>query len=311
MIKFLNPIINRSILTDMFKEAYRYLIFLLVIVTIVSCNKEENAGQKPSIELIADSGFISESSSASPGELMNFKVVAKEGSEKLTNFFIEVITIDGDITRYFDTAIYCSEFHWEGSFYKSAVLHEEWIFAIQDRQSNRAGSFIFINADTNAAYGPIESISNINLGAQNNPEKGGFFSLMEQQIYFALAAKENQEKIDMVFYLGEDEMTMACPDANIESGIFPSELTPSTWDVRNTTRYIKTSLTSSDFDAAQNDSILIANYVDASAKRKAKNLVTGDIVVFKNHQNILGMFRVNSISGTDEGDINIDIKIQE
>jgi hypothetical protein len=55
---------------------------------------------------------------------------------------------------------------------------------------------------------------------------------------------------------------------------------------------------------------MMANYIDADGKRKAKVLESGDVVVFKNHENRLGLFRVNTATGTAEGFIEIDIKIQ-
>jgi len=296
---------------DMKIGAYRLLLIILVFSIILSCSNDEESGQSPTFEFIADSGYINGSTSVSPGELMKFKVHANQGSDKLTNFFIEVRNINDDITRYFDTALYCSEFNWEGSFYKSAALDEQWMFVIRDRQGLGAGDNFYIYTDTNTAYNPVEIISNIYLGAQDNMDQGGFFSFENQIAYFAPEAKENQNIIDLVSYFyGEDEIVIASPGANIEDGVFPENVSPMNWEIRNTTRFIKTGLTQSDFNNAQNDSILIANYVDAEGKRKAKNLAAGDIYVFKSQLNRLGMFKVNSVSGTDTGLIDFDLKIQ-
>ncbi len=311
MIFFTKKINIRSLSTVMSNLAYRYLIFLILFISIYSCHKNDDFGPSPSFEIMTDTIFNNGSATISPGELMNFEFFAEQGGQKLTNFFIEVEPIDGDIYRLYDTALYCSEFIWEGSFYKSSELAERWMFTIQDRQGRRVGDMLYIYADTNSAYNPLQIISDIDLGAQNNTDYGSFFSLQNQQSYFTEQAKEGQEFIDMVFYLGEDEMTLACPAANIESGIFPSEYAPDTWEIRNTTRYIKTSLTNEEFDAAQNDSILIANYIDADGKRKAKNLQSGNVVVFKDQQGLLGMFRVNYIDNIDDGTLNMDIKIQQ
>ena len=297
-------------ITGMFRLIYRILFALGILSLIVSCQKNEDYGDVPVFELTTDSGFINGYGTFSPGELMNFKVQAVQGGQKLTNFFIEVRTFEGDIFRQYDTSMYCSEFHWEGSFYKSSSLAEQWMFVIQDRRSRRTGDILNIYADTVSSYKPLMEFEAIELGAQNNPNYGGFYSLEKQMTYFVEDAKTNQEFIDLVFYHGEDEMTMSCPNANIEDGIFPADLAPNTWDIRNTTRYIKTSLTNEDFDSAQNDSILIANYIETDAKRKAKNLIEGDIVVFKNQQGLLGMFRINSIEISNDGKLDIDLKVQ-
>ena len=69
--------------------------------------------------------------------------------------------------------------------------------------------------------------------------------------------------------------------------------------------------TESEFLNATNDSLLIAVYGQAEGKRKAKNLQDGDIFSFKNEDGKVGLFKVNSVSGTDDGTINISIKVQE
>jgi len=296
---------------DMLVSAYRYVLLLIFMVALASCAKEESTGQSPSFELVTDSGYVSGPVIISPGQQMNFKVVAKEGSEKLTNFFIEVEDINHTKTRYFDTAIYNAEFKWEGSFYKSSEQHELWRFIIRDRKGKGAGEVFFIGADTNATFTPVVGFNNILLGAQNNILTGGFFALSNQTVYSALAAMDHQELIDMMFYFGEDQSTLASPGANIEDNIYPEAVSPLNWEVRNTTRYIKTGLTESDFDGADNDSIMIETYIEDQGKKKAKNLQTGDIYVFSNQNNLLGLFKVNEVTGSDTGIITIDIKIQD
>lgn len=311
MINFNNPFNGYFIFADMFRLAYRVVIYLFISVAIISCNKEDSPGISPSFEMVEDSGYISDPATIPPGQLMKFKVYAEEGSEKLTNFFIEVQDVGRVRTRIFDTAIYCSEFYWEGSFYKSSEQFELWSFIIRDRQGRGNGDIFYINADTSSAYSPIMLLSDINLGAQNNSQTGGFFSINDNSVYTTLEAQDNEELIDLVYYYSlEDLQTIASPGANIESGVYPEDLTPVNWEIRNTTRYIKTSLSESDFDNTINDSIMIANYIDADGKRKAKIITEGDVYVFKNQENRLGMFKVNDVSETDTGTVNIDVKIQ-
>jgi len=56
---------------------------------------------------------------------------------------------------------------------------------------------------------------------------------------------------------------------------------------------------------------MIANYIDAEGKRKAKELETGDIYSFKTQDAKYGMFLVTEIFGSESGAIKMDIKIQE
>lgn len=311
MTGFTFQIKTGSLRTDMLVHTYRICLLVTFILFIASCTKNEDPVVSPTVVLVADSGFVSNSISASPGELLKFKVELQEGSEKITNFYIEVVDKNQTPTRYFDTSMYVSDLIWIGSFYKSTEPVESWNFIVKDRQGGSGISTLEISADTNSVYGPVDLLENIVMGAQNNLDNGGFYSFADQLVYFAEEAKNKQEMIDLVYYyyLG-DEWVVASPGANIEDGIFSEDLTPVNWEIRNTTRYIKAALMQEDFENATNDSILIANYIDAEGKRKAKNLIVGDIYVFKNQQSRLGMFYVNSVDGTDEGLIDIDIKIQ-
>ena len=61
---------------------------------------------------------------------------------------------------------------------------------------------------------------------------------------------------------------------------------------------------------AGNDSIIIANYNEGEARRKAKNLAPDDIYTFRTQSGRLGMFLVKEVNGTAAGDIVIQIKTQ-
>ena len=300
---------DRLFVSDMFFGTYRSIVTALVLLVLIACDKEVPSVE-PVIELLAGPGNITENATVIPGTLMTFEVTMTEGSEVLTNFIIEVNGTEQGVRRLFDTAMYVNQLTWKGSFYKSADPSESWTFIVRDRKGGTSLAGLTLWADTGSLYGPVVHLDPIIMGAQNNNQFGNFYSLFKETVYNIQEAKNNQESIDMVFYFGEDALTMASPGANIEDGIFPESVSPVNWEVRNTTRYIKTSLTNADFDGMMSDSLMIALYIETEGKRKAKNLTAGDIYVFKNQKNRLGVFRVNSASGTYEGIIDLDIKIQ-
>ena len=55
---------------------------------------------------------------------------------------------------------------------------------------------------------------------------------------------------------------------------------------------------------------IIANYDEGEAKRKAKKLKQDDIFTFRTQDGRLGMFKVNEVSSTTGGSINISLKTQ-
>jgi hypothetical protein len=295
---------------DMFLHTYRYAILFLLIFSLHSCTEEDGSRMDPHLKLVAGSGYTTGDSLIVPGTVMRFKLELQAGSEPLTNFYISVIDSDGFPTRYFDTAMYLDQLIWTGSFYKGPDSPENWEFVVRDRRGGEARTSIEILADTGSSYKPVTSIQNLLLGAQNNAQFGSFFAFLPQEVYTTVEAKQNQEIIDVVYYFGVDAHTIASPGANIEDDVFTASLNPKYWDIRNTTRYIKTSLTVQEFENIQNDSIFIAAYVEAEGKRKAKNLQAGDVFVFRNENQMLGMFLVNAIDGSEEGNVELDIKIQ-
>jgi hypothetical protein len=204
-----------------------------------------------------------------------------------------------------------ASFNWIGTFAKSFNDNEVWEFIVRDRYSNSDMVSILIQNDSTIGPGPIYTYSDIVFGAQSNINFGGCFSLNNQQDYFIEEAYYNQEKIDMIYYFGEDDQTMASPGANIEDGIFPEEYSPDKWFYRNTTRYIKNNLSPDEFYLVQNDSLLLVSYKEGEGKRKAKELASGDVYSFKTQNAKYGMFLVLEVLGSATGSVKIDIKIQE
>jgi hypothetical protein len=136
---------------------------------------------------------------------------------------------------------------------------------------------------------------------------------MDLGTYFADEVAQDvilQEGVQMLYYYyGDDKNIIASPGANIEDGIFA--VNPADWTIVNTSRYLKTSLSVEEFNQATNDSIILANYNEAEAKRKAKKLQVNDIYTFRTQKGKLGMFHVTEVVGAEEGTVNLNVKIQE
>ncbi|MEN8224460.1 MAG: hypothetical protein ABFS05_03785 [Bacteroidota bacterium] len=285
--------------------------FVIIILVITACTKDDEATIFPSITILNETGYISKDTLVSVGEEMSFKVKLDKGDLNITNFLINVFT--DETQTYFDTGMNTASFIWEGNFIKSTDPEERWDFIVRDSDGNSSSISLYINLDTNSNYQSLESFSSIDMGAPENITTGGCFNPSNGNMYFHFDVAEDtslQAGIDLLyFYADEDKNTISSPGANIDDGIFP--VNPGSWTVVNTSRYFKTSLTVLDFANANNDSIILANYNEADAKRKAKNLQEDDIYTFKTQQGLLGIFIVNEVTGTTEGSINIDLKIQQ
>lgn len=296
------------IYTDMLGRTYRILI-LVFLTFIIGCTEKDMGVKGPFIRLNSGSNIISSDTIVSPGQLMRFDISAFKGDNNITNF---LIIVNSDSSRvFYDTGMNVAAFNWTGSFAKSFYDNEIWEFIVRDRFGRSHTVSILIRNDSLQGPGPIYTYSGVKLGAQSGTTAGGFLSLSDQLVYFIHDAFDNQEKIDMIYYVGDDDQTIASPGANIEDGIFQEEYAPKNWSYRNTTRYIKTSISSEEFNHIQNDSILLVAYVEGEGKRKAKNLAEGDVYSFKTQNTKYGMFLVTEILGSETGTVKIDIKIQK
>jgi hypothetical protein len=273
-----------------------------------SCEKTNETGQ-PSIQLLKQDGFISKDTSLAVGTTMKFAIQAKGDEIDLTNFLIR--TYADSLQIAYDTGLHAPALAWQGEFTKDFTPVQEWVFVIRDRYGNEDQTSITIKTDSSSNFTPLQTFSNIQLGAQDNG-LGSFFGFYPGTVFThsqASADAEIQKIIDLVYYyFGEDENVIASPGANIESGVFPGDL--SDWEYRNTARFLLADISIADFGNAQNDSIIIANYLP-SAKRKAKNLSADDIYTFQTQDGRLGIFKVKEIVGTSEGSVSVDIKVQE
>ncbi|MFC2111090.1 hypothetical protein ACFLQ5_01420 [Bacteroidota bacterium] len=167
--------------------------------------------------------------------------------------------------------------------------------------------------DSSSSFGNIKYYNNVELGAQNNIT-GSFYSLYDDSVYNLTNAYANQNKIDVCYYydlINTDENTIASAGANIDASVYPGPNALANWSIKRTSRFKTSGISGNDFLTANNDSLLIVEYGQSDGTRKAKNLKSGDIFSFKNEDGKIGLFKVNSVNGTDAGTINISIKVQE
>jgi len=293
----------------MFK--YRWVLLPAIISCLtLACQKDEEHSP-PLIRLIKETGYVHSDTNIAPGKEFRIKVLMQKSDLNITNFLIDVYT--DSVSHYFDTGMNTTYIVWEGQFIKTLSPIEDWKLTARDRLGNASFTNISIGLDTSAAYQPLIEYSPINLGAQENTQKEACYDISDSSSYFYMDAAGDagiQSGIDLIYYYYgiEDFNTIASPGANIEDGIF--EISTTEWSIRNTTRFQKAVIDPDEFMQASNDSIIIANYDEGEARRKAKNLVTNDIYTFRTQSGRLGMFLVKEINGTTAGNVVIRLKTQ-
>ncbi|MEA2106426.1 MAG: hypothetical protein U9P82_06860 [Bacteroidota bacterium] len=298
----------------LFSKFYPLIVLFILSFFIGSCEDENPTNHPdPAIQIVDHPDFVSGDTTIAPGEKFTVAIQAEyNGYDMLTNFIAKL-----NDERYLDLGIYAETYRKEIEITKGLESVDNWEFIIRDRKGNFAHNSLTITKDDNVEYGEIDVFKNIQLGAQNSPDYGSFFSLTDGSVYDLEGAYHNALYIDIVSYYDDfdklDKWTMASPGANIGDEAFPGEYAISNWDTTHTTRYSAAPLTITveDFDAAQNDSLLLAHsFAFESGKRKAKDLAPGDIYSFVRDKRT-GMFKVIRTTGESSGNIIVDIIIQK
>lgn len=278
---------------------------------MLACHKEEETTNVPSLKLSMDSGFVHNDTTELIGSTFKVGIIAVSGDVNITNFIIKITT---DSTQtYLDSGLNSASFNINKYLVKGVSQKETWTFIVRDKAGKSASLSIIISADSNSTYGPVITIPSITLGAQNNTTIGSFLDIKNVLVYNLTDAFEIQDSIEICYYydfLQGENNVIASPNANIDASVYPGQYTLTNWTVHNETRYLQTTLSASDFSGMVNDSILIASYNAPLAKRKAKNLVAGDIYSFKTAKGKFGLFKVINVNGSDSGTVEIMVKIQ-
>jgi hypothetical protein len=281
-----------------------YLLLFAFAIAFAACNDDDDPKSDPTISFITTADFTSEDVTLEEGDSIFVGINAEyNGDDNLTSF---TITVNGQEIQ--NEAIDNLEIERTFSIKKSIATTEEWVFEVTDAGGRSASVSLTMTLE----YGAIITNNSVILGAQNNSTLGSFYSTSEDQVYLQGEAFNNQELIDLIYYFStEDGNAIGSPGANDVDELFTGTSGLSNWTTLNETRYYETDLEESEFDAVSNDSIFNIVYNSDDAKRKAKNLVAGDIYSFRTEAGKLGLFKVITVNGEAPGDIEIAVKVEE
>jgi hypothetical protein len=165
-----------------------------------------------------------------------------------------------------------------------------------------------ISKATVSLWGAIQTYDPVILGGQLNPVRGGFFSLVNGQTFTYNQASADPGLTDIIYYFGSYEATLSSPMESEAPNFFPDLLN---WSVRNETRYDTTLLSPAVFYQAHNDSLLLTSYEPVNGKRKAKFLVPGMVIAFRNQAGKAGLLLINKVTPGSDGEVECSIKVQK
>jgi len=274
-----------------------------------SCAKEEEEPGLPSISFKQDAGFIFENTTAAYGDTLNFGVSAtSNGTDNLVKFQILV-----NNQQLLDSTINTATFSLDFYSTKGILDSEEWSVIATDMAGNSFTKTITITA----AFGALDSYVTVLLGAQDNVATESFLSLSNHAAttYFQAQAFEHQADIDMFCFFENtpdhaNMMSLASPGAGI-TGIFTGASSPDNYTTKNLTWFVKTALTAAQFDAVQNDAVVLDAFDTENDFRKAKVLTAGEVYSFKLQNGKYGLLKVIAVNGEQTGSLEIAVKVQK
>ena len=282
-----------------------HFILLALVIGFIACDNDDDAKKDPTIELITASGYTYENTTIVEGDsvLIGFKA-EYNGDDNIIS--IEIAA--NGTTAGTETV---DNLELERSYWikKSFASEEEWVFTVTDA----GGLSTSVSVTLILTYREIDTNESIILGAQENATLGSFYSINDDNVYFQDAAfNDHQDAIDLIYYYeAGDENVIASAGANISDDIFTGASGLTNWTTLNETRYYKTSISTAEFDAVANDSLLTIAFNALDAKRKAKTLNIDDVYSFLTESGKFGMFKVVAMDGQATGNIEIALKVQK
>ena len=296
-----------------------WLVLSLCFISgaFLSCTKEDPVA-KTFLILKTGTGYVADGDQIPPGGAIKIGVMASGTGVPLTYIRIDRI-IDSDTTVQYDRGIFIGS---EGldidlSFSKSIAQEEIWKVTVMNADRVSAVKTLKIYKSEGSAYGAINYFPGIIIGLQNNTATNQYLDLDNGLVYNHSSVTGHETEIDLLayFYLtsGLPSPTFTCPGYTATVAYYPLLLN---WLVKNSTLFdyysVDNNLVAQEaFDAAENDSLLVAAYQSSKVSGNCKFCYTGKIVPFKTQAGKYGLIKVLRADTSNEGTIEMSVKIQK
>lgn len=295
----------------------KYLIFSVFIsILFFSCEKEQNF-EKPLLSLKTDFDFIADNSEVPIGGKIKIGFTVESKNSYISNIRINRI-INEEISNQLDAGIWISaKIDTFFLFTKGSATKETWEILILNSNRDSAKISFIVNLGAGSGYGEINYFPSILLSYPQNSEYSHFLDFETGTTYNSDNISGFEATVDMCafFYVtsGKNSPTITCPGYSSVPTYYPEVLN---WATRNSTNYDYRStdynlVSITDFDNAQNDSLLITAFQPNYVSGLDKFCYTGKVIPFKNSNGKYGIIKVIRADETENGTMEIAVKIQK
>jgi hypothetical protein len=311
-------------MTTMKKTIFSVSMILLLTAFIFSNCKKDKEKLPPTISFKSGANYTQNGAVVAVGHKLLFGIQAEGVSESITNFTVKKVLNNGSIITVMDTGLFNETLNLDKVFYQNVEDTATWKFAVMDRNHMTAEISMVVYRDPNSAFGGIYTYSSIKMGYQNNTTFGQFMNPATGIVYIGDSASVHNDKIDVLIYYivsnGLPSPVLSSPgemdNASTEAQTYYPYI--ANWSPRNYTLWDisfdngnNAPLTSADFNAAQNDSLLIVSYHPVWGKKKFRWATAGKIIPFLTAGGKMGLVKVISADSVDTGTMEIAVKIQQ
>jgi hypothetical protein len=295
-----------------------FILPFVLSLLLISCSDEGTTDQLPFMLIKQGADYTADGSRIPVGGQMKFGISVVGGGAAITYLRIKRITENAVITE-LDKGIYVAEGGIDSTFIfvKSGAQQETWNFFMMNGNRDTASANMTVFLGDGSAYGPIYYYPTITLSYPESDQFPHFLDLNTGTAYSQGTVTGHEQEIDLVafFYLtsGKNSPTLTCPGYTSAQTYYPVF---ANWTVKNTTSYDYKSTDNNlfsveQFDAAQNDSLLVAGYKPQYVSGIDKFCYTGKVIPFKTSGGKYGMVKVIRADEMEGGTMEIAVKIQQ
>lgn len=303
---------------NLLKGVWLFVFFVLVSsVFLCSCSKDETISQANLI-LKTGTAYTPNGASIPVGGKIQIGVLASGAGVPLTYIRIDRISGNDTLTQ-LDRGFYVGS---EGldadfTFSKDTSAVELWQIMVMNADRNTAVKTLLVLRGSGTAYGPISSFSSVKFGMQSNTSIGHFVDIHTGNVFDETTVAGHEKEIDVIAYYyitsGLSSPTFTCPGYTAAIGYYPQM---GNWPVKNNILYdYQTSdnnlVSTSQFDAAVNDSLLVTAFKPDKVSGNCKYGYTGKVIPFKTQEGKYGMIKVIHADEKEDGIMEIAVKIQK
>ncbi|MEI6348591.1 MAG: hypothetical protein WCP69_11655 [Bacteroidota bacterium] len=288
-----------------------YLIGVSCLLFVLAGCKKDDQESVPTIS-IKSGGIYSSNGSFLTNHKAKLGIVADGGGANITNLVIK-ITKNGTSSILSDEGYNSPTLDIIKILQLSQGDSLTWDISVMNKD-RKSASITFFTRDTTLSYGEIWSYSNLRIGMQNST-LGSYLDPFSGTVYTAQSAVGNESNIHILGYYyissGIPSYTFASAGDQDAPTYLPAM---SGWSVKNYTDWdYVTVVSTASFDAANNDSLLVASFHSGAgiSSRKYKWADVDKVIPFKTTNNKTGLIKVNSISAAEAGYIDFNLKIQK